>query len=968
MSIEGKKMNNIQVTHERDPSKYNEYDNLASDPLRANLYKKKTFQSDQDLLIETHGNFIAINDTNAHTPTPKFQSNLLHPLGGIKTEQDYEVLALKSSEGKRDSSFIADLSLMKTNLSQVDGDTTSPHKIDAPEANPDLDRSPDKGDHDTSFIDVFKEEDASEEKRKAKTLPKWKKRIIKLLDTAWFNIVVGIFTIYTLFGDDIRTVAFNRYADMVFDVLSLIAMAIFVLEICLNLCVKKDYFCSFFFWLDIISTISIILDVKFLSEDLFPSSAANTAQLARASRASRIGTKAGRVVRIVRLVRLAKLYKQVNQAQQEKEEGIRRLSTQKIYPGERSPTKMKQLSLMPQNVDSLKSQQTSESPRKLRKGESKILPFATPNGPSSDELNLKESRVGKKLSDLTTKRLIIIVLLLLFCVPLFDSNFYNDDPTSNPYQVSLLGKMYDTATIPTNVSDYMRDYYINLLSVKSSPLIYVQITGTQFVWSSGVDLDALRDEEKTETTYDTTTVGTITGITSSRSTTVLESWLNIGRTFFICCVLTFGAMFFSKDANDLVLRPIERMIQKVNRIAKNPMAAKEERIVRDATAGAHNETIDIENAIIKIGGLLALGFGDAGSEIVAQNIAMSGDINPMLPGKKKLAIFGFCDIRNFTDATEVLQEDVMIFVNSIGGVVHSVIDAFGGSANKNIGDAFLLVWKIPETELEYPKSGALQLRNTRLVHNYADFSLISFLKICAKINRNPILLAYRNNAKLKDRLPNYQVRMGFGLHVGWAIEGAIGSHFKIDASYLSPNVNMASRFEAATKQYGVPLLFSGELFSLLSPETKEKCRLIDIITVKGSIKPVEIYTVDIDFEDFTPSKTRSDYTAEEKRLRQKYKKDKNQSILKEGEASSLWETDQELLHLTRNHNPEFYQKFRLGFDGYVKGNWQIAKTQFETCLELDPNDGPTKTLLNYLKECNYKAPEDWTGYRILTEK
>ncbi len=41
--------------------------------------------------------------------------------------------------------------------------------------------------------------------------------------------------------------------------------------------------------------------------------------------------------------------------------------------------------------------------------------------------------------------------------------------------------------------------------------------------------------------------------------------------------------------------------------------------------------------------------------------------------------------------------------------------------------------------------------------------------------------------------------MGFGLHFGWAIEGAIGSDCKIDASYLSPNVNMASRLEAATK-------------------------------------------------------------------------------------------------------------------------------------------------------------------------
>lgn len=50
--------------------------------------------------------------------------------------------------------------------------------------------------------------------------------------------------------------------------------------------------------------------------------------------------------------------------------------------------------------------------------------------------------------------------------------------------------------------------------------------------------------------------------------------------------------------------------------------------------------------------------------------------------------------------------------------------------------------------------------------------------------------------------------MGFGLHVGWAIEGAIGSEYKIDASYLSPNVNMASRLEAATKQFGTTILLS----------------------------------------------------------------------------------------------------------------------------------------------------------------
>jgi len=48
--------------------------------------------------------------------------------------------------------------------------------------------------------------------------------------------------------------------------------------------------------------------------------------------------------------------------------------------------------------------------------------------------------------------------------------------------------------------------------------------------------------------------------------------------------------------------------------------------------------------------------------------------------------------------------------------------------------------------------------------------------------------------------------LGFGLHLGWSIEGAIGSSFKIDASYLSSHVNMASSLEERTKEYGTNLI------------------------------------------------------------------------------------------------------------------------------------------------------------------
>ncbi len=91
------------------------------------------------------------------------------------------------------------------------------------------------------------------------------------------------------------------------------------------------------------------------------------------------------------------------------------------------------------------------------------------------------------------------------------------------------------------------------------------------------------------------------------------------------------------------------------------------------------------------------------------------------------------------------------------------------------------------------------MKDTKKVKHLADLSVISFAGIMADINTSPEVDVYNNQEELKAKIHDFKVRMGFGLNVGWAIEGAIGSAYKIDASYLSPNVNLASRLEAACK-------------------------------------------------------------------------------------------------------------------------------------------------------------------------
>ena len=61
--------------------------------------------------------------------------------------------------------------------------------------------------------------------------------------------------------------------------------------------------------------------------------------------------------------------------------------------------------------------------------------------------------------------------------------------------------------------------------------------------------------------------------------------------------------------------------------------------------------------------------------------------------------------------------------------------------------------------------------------------------------------------------------------VGWAVEGAVGSEFKIDVTYLSPNVNLAQRLQGlADKQYGTSVLLSHTLHQELSPGMRRQAR------------------------------------------------------------------------------------------------------------------------------------------------
>jgi class 3 adenylate cyclase len=447
----------------------------------------------------------------------------------------------------------------------------------------------------------------------------------------------------------------------------------------------------------------------------------------------------------------------------------------------------------------------------------------------------------------------------------------------------------------------------------------------------------------------------------------------------VCFLLTISSYIINRDATRLVLDPIERMIERVRIVAKNPMAlcsedeienegmlaminSKSKNKNKKETEDDHkNETKFLERSLYTIGRLLGLCFGEAGAKIIGNNIASSevgSDFNPIMPGVKGMAIFGFCDIRGFGDATEALEQEVMMFVNQIAEIVHSECDLHQGASNKNLGEAFLMVWKFPTTDIDSFDEELSIRPDNRYCNNIADLALISFLKINVKINKYTHILEYGKNEKMLERIPNYKVNMGFGLHVGWGIEGAIGSPYKIDASYLSPNVNISARLEAGTRQYGVSILISGELQEILNEPFKHITRLIDIAAVKGSEFPMKFYTVNLKVDVIEEEKAPFDgmTVSEKKKMRSEARKDlitklNNEIIYTE----DLLKEDEELQLMMTSHKsnePEFKRVYTKGFEQYVAGDWVNANQTFKNCIDLNPEDGPVRTLIHYIESLN----------------
>lgn len=192
-----------------------------------------------------------------------------------------------------------------------------------------------------------------------------------------------------------------------------------------------------------------------------------------------------------------------------------------------------------------------------------------------------------------------------------------------------------------------------------------------------------------------------------------------------------------------------------------------------------------------------------------------------LGGEERQVTLMFSDLRGFTTLSEGMSAtELTRFLNEYLTPMTDIVLQQRGTVDKYIGDAIMAFWNAPlddELHAAHAVEAALGMRAA-----------------LAALNAR-----WEGEARAAGR-PSRMVRFGIGINSGMACVGNLGSLRRFDYSVIGDEVNIASRLESASKQFGVDIVAS-EATRALAPG--HAWLEIDKVVFKNKTRPVGVYAL-----------------------------------------------------------------------------------------------------------------------------
>jgi adenylate cyclase len=216
-------------------------------------------------------------------------------------------------------------------------------------------------------------------------------------------------------------------------------------------------------------------------------------------------------------------------------------------------------------------------------------------------------------------------------------------------------------------------------------------------------------------------------------------------------------------------------------------------------------------------------FGQYLSPALIEQLAQSPE-KLVLGGEEREMTIMFSDVRGFTTISESYKSDpqgLTTLMNRFLTPLTNAILARKGTIDKYMGDAIMAFWNAPLDDKEH------QLN--------ACEAAVDMLERIDELN------TVREQEAQQGGHVYIPINVGVGLNTGTCVVGNMGSDLRFDYSVLGDSVNLASRLEGQSKEYGFPIIVGSK--TALAVREKFAILELDFIMVKGKKEPEVIYAI-----------------------------------------------------------------------------------------------------------------------------